>query len=104
MAQSQCCPLQNTVTGLPSFGVSMLSLPSLLASSSSPHSMLQLLSLPDQELQEQMARGHSYAFNMGNDNIISFQNFQEAAKLLMERNMPKVLHNTQTETGQMINH
>ena len=51
-----------------------------------------------------MARGHSYAFNMGNDNIISFQNFQEAAKLLMERNMPEVLHNTQTETGQMINH
>ena len=97
MAQSQCCPLQNTVTGLPSFGVSMLSLPSLLASSSSPHSMLQLLSLPDQELQEQMARGHSYAFNMGNNHVIPFQDFHEAVKALMERNMPDVLHNRQTK-------
>ena len=97
MAQSQCCPLQNTVTGLPSFGVSMLSLPSLLASSSSPHSMLQLLSLPDQELQEQMARGHSYAFNMGNNHVIPFQDFHEAVKVLMERNMPDVLHNRQKE-------
>ena len=59
--------------------------------------MLQLLGLSDQELQEQMAKGHSYAFNMGNNNIIPFQDFQEAAKVLMERNMPDVLHNTQTE-------
>ena len=59
--------------------------------------MLQLLGLSDQELQEQMAKGHSYAFNMGNNNIIPFKDFQEAAKVLMERNMPDVLHNTQTE-------
>ena len=59
--------------------------------------MLQLLGLTDQELQEQMAKGHSYAFNMGNNNIIPFQDFQEAAKVLMERNMPDILHNTQTE-------
>ena len=59
--------------------------------------MLQLLGLSDQELQEQMAKGHSYAFNMGNNNIIPFQDFQEAAKVLMERNMPEVLHNRQTE-------
>ena len=44
-----------------------------------------------------MAKGHSYAFNMGNNNIIHFQNFQEAGKVLMKRNMPKVLNNTQTE-------
>ena len=44
-----------------------------------------------------MAKGHSYAFNMGNNNIIPFKDFQEAAKVLMERNMPDVLHNTQTE-------
>ena len=43
-----------------------------------------------------MAKGHSYAFNMGNNNIIPFQDFQEAAKVLMERNMLEVLHNRQT--------
>ena len=42
--------------------------------------MLQLLGLSDQELLEQIAKGHSYAFNMGNNNIIPFQDFQEAAK------------------------
>merc|ERR1719270_3109174 len=88
------CPLRNTKTGLPSFRVSLLS-PS--SSSSSPHPMLQLLGLSDQELQEQMAKGHSYAFNMGNSYIIPFQDFEEAAKVLMERNMPDILHNTQTE-------
>ena len=34
---------------------------------------------------------------MGNNNNIRVQDFQEAAKVLMERNMPNVLHNTQTE-------
>ena len=57
--------------------------------------MLQLLGLSDQELQEQMAKGHSYAFNMGNNNIIPFMDFQEAAKVLMKRNMPEVLQNRQ---------
>ena len=33
---------------------------------------------------------------MGNNNIIPFQDFQEAAKILMERNMPDVLYNKQT--------
>merc|ERR1719370_847393 len=89
MANSHCCPLKN------SFEVSLLS--PVFSTSSSPHPMLQLLGLSDQELQEQMAKGHSYAFNMGNNNIISFQDFQEAAKVLMERNMPDILHNTQTE-------
>ena len=64
--------------------------------------MLQLLGLSDQELQEQMAESHSYAFNkrafnLGNSRIIPFQDFKEAAKALMERNMPDVLHNRQTE-------
>ena len=44
-----------------------------------------------------MAKGHSYAFNMGNNNIIPFQDFQEVAKAVMERNMTEVLHNRQTE-------
>ena len=59
--------------------------------------MLHLLGLSDQELQEQMAKGHSYAFNMGNNNIMPFQDYQEAAKVLMEQNMPEIIHNTQTE-------
>ena len=59
--------------------------------------MLQLLGLSDQQLQEQMAKGHSYAFNMGNNTIIPFQDFHEAAEILMERNMPEVLHKRQTE-------
>ena len=99
MAQHANCALPHErVSGKPNLRVSFLS------PSTTPRPLLDLLGVTDQELQEQMARGHSYAFNMGNDNIISFQNFQEAAKLLMERNMPEVLHNTQTETGQMINH
>ena len=43
-----------------------------------------------------MAKGHSYAFNMGNNRIIPFKDFQEAGKVLMERNMSEVLDNTQT--------
>ena len=44
-----------------------------------------------------MAKGHPYAFNMGSGNIIPYQNYQEAIKMLMERNMPEVLHNRQAE-------
>ena len=43
-----------------------------------------------------MAKGYPYAFNMGNGNIISYQNYQEAGKTLMERSFPDVLHNRQT--------
>ena len=43
-----------------------------------------------------MAKGHRYAFNMGSTNIIPFQNYQEAAKELMERNMWDVLYDRQT--------
>ena len=96
----RCCPLKSPTRRLPPFGISHLSpsSSSLTSSSSSPHPMLQLLGLSDQEMQEQMAKGHSYAFNMGNNNIIPFPDFQEAAKVLMERNMPDILHNSQTET------
>ena len=59
--------------------------------------MIQLLGLTDNELQKHITKGHSYVFNMGSNNIISFKDFQEAAKVLMERNMPDVLNNRQTE-------
>ena len=97
MAQPCCCLLQNPKTGLPSFGVSFLSPPSSASSPASQYPFLQLLGLTDKELQKHIAKGHSYAFNMGNNNNIPFQDFQEAAKVLMERNMPNILHNTQTE-------
>ena len=65
----------------------------------------------DQGLQEQMAKGHPYAFgknmvvakgqpqgfNMGRGRTISFQNYHKAVKALMGRNMPDVLHNKQTK-------
>ena len=96
-SQLSCsCLLKSRQTGLPAFGVSFLCPSSSSASSSaSPHPLLQLLGLSDQELQEQIAKGHSYAFNMGNNQIIPFQDFEEAIKALMERNMPEVLHNRQ---------
>ena len=55
--------------------------------------LLQLLGLSDQELQEQITKRYSYAFNMGNNNNIHFQDYKEAAEVLMERNMSDVLHN-----------
>ena len=44
-----------------------------------------------------MANGHPYGFNMGHGQIIHFNDYREAAKALMERNMPEVVHDTQTK-------
>ena len=44
-----------------------------------------------------MVKDHSYAFNMGNNNIIPFQDIQLVLKTLMERTMPEVLDNKQME-------
>ena len=94
-AKSRWCLLQNQ---LRCFGVSLISSSSSASlPSTSFHPLLQLLGLTDQELQEQMAKGHIYAFNMGNDNIIPFENFKVAGKELMKRNMPEVLDGSQTE-------
>ena len=96
-AQSRCCLLKGPKTG---FGVSRLrasSSSTSISSSSSLHPMLKLLGLCDARLQEQLIKDHPYAFNMGNNNIIPLSDFQEATKVLMERNMPDVLHNRQTE-------
>ena len=122
MASSRCCPLQNSfgvsILSPPSSPhrhymavwypilqlLSLLQIPFLFIFSMlfppaprTSHPLLQLLGLSDQELQEQMSDGHSYAFNMGNNNIIPFQDFMKAAKVLMERNMSEVLHNRQME-------
>ena len=44
-----------------------------------------------------MAKGHPYMFNMGSGKTISYQNYQEAVRFLMERNFPELLHNRQTK-------
>ena len=44
-----------------------------------------------------MVKDHPYAFNMGHNNIIRLQDIQLVLKTLMERTMPEVLHNKQTE-------
>ena len=84
------CPLpHNTTDGRPKLQVFGLS------PSTNPRPLLDLLAVTDQELQDQMAKGHPYAFNMGNN--ISYQNYEEAVKALMERNMPDLVLDKQTE-------
>ena len=68
-----------------------------LSPSPSPRTLPELLGIPDLELQEQMAKGHPYAFNMGHGKMIPFKDYNEAGEVLMERNMPEVLHNIQTK-------
>ena len=84
MARRPCCP----VAGI---GVDFLT------PSANPVSLPHLLGLTDQELQEQMAKGHGYGFNMGHGRIIPFKDYKEAAEALMERNFPEILHDKQSE-------
>ena len=42
-----------------------------------------------------MAKEHPYGFNMGHGRIIPFKDYKEAARALMERNMPEILHGRQ---------
>ena len=51
----------------------------------------------DEKLHEEIAKAHPYAFNMGGTRVIPIQDYKEAAEALMERNMPEVLHDRQTE-------
>ena len=44
-----------------------------------------------------MAKAHPYAFNMGGSRVIPLEDYKEAGSTLMERNMPEVLHDRQTE-------
>ena len=54
-----------------------------LTPSSSPLPLPSLLGLSDLQLQEQMAKGHSYGFNMGHGKIIPFKDYKKAAEALM---------------------
>ena len=90
--QGNRCPMPHDIANnRPKLGVS------LLVPSQTPRPLTELLGVNDQELLEQMARGHPYAFNLGSGKSISYQNYKEAAKALMERNLPEVLHNKQTK-------
>merc|ERR1712004_642097 len=85
MAQRLCCPFAG-------IGVDFLT------PSSNPPPLPRLLGFNDDlQLQEQMAKGHGYGFNMGHGKIIPFKDYKEAAEALMERNFPEILHNRQTE-------
>ena len=84
MAGKRCCPIAG-------IGVHFLT------PSSNPVPLPHLLGLTDQQLQEQMAKGHGYGFNMGHGKIIPFKDYKEAAEALMERNFPEILHDRQTK-------
>ena len=84
MAQQRCCPVDG-------IGVS------ILTPSSAPLPLPDLLGLTDVKLLEEMAKGHSYGFNMGHGKIIPFEDYTKAADALMERNFPDILHDRQTE-------
>merc|ERR1711978_529860 len=84
MAERPCCPLDGT-------GVHLLTRPS------TTQPVLDLLGLSDEQLRAAMAKDHPYGFIMGHNRSIPFSNYKEAAKALMERNLPQILEERQTE-------
>ena len=50
------------------------------------------MGLSEEQLVKQMEQWHPYAFNMGHGKTIPFKDYQEAAQVLMERNMTEVLY------------
>ena len=84
MASRRCCP----VNGI---GVHLLTPPK------NPRPLLDLLGLSDEQLREQMSKGHPYGFNMGHNRNFPFNKYEEAAEALMERNLPQILEDKQTE-------
>ena len=55
------------------------------------------MGLSEEQLLKQMEQWHPYAFNMGHGKTIPFKDYQEAAQVLMERNMTEVLNDSQTK-------
>ena len=82
MADRPCCPV---------VGIGL----NILTPTSTPRPLPDLLRLTNKQLQDQMAKGHTYEFNLGHGR--HFKDYKEAAAALMERNMPEVLHGTQTK-------
>ena len=72
--------------------------PSLLTPSPNPRPLPDLLPFKKgKKLHNEMAEAHPYAFDMGGSNVLPPQDYKEAGKVLMERNLPEVLHDRQTE-------
>ena len=84
-----CCFPHDPTSGAPLLGVSNLT------PHPNPRPMTELLPLRKGQLHEDIAQAHPYAFNMGGSRVIPLQDYKEAAEILMERNMPKVLHGHQ---------
>ena len=84
MAKKPCCP----VAGV---GVHLLTPPP------TPRPLLDLLGLTDKQLQDVMVNNHPNGFIMGHNRSIPFNNYKEAAKVLMERTLPQISEGRQTE-------
>jgi len=75
---------------------------SALTPSPNPRPLPELLPLKKGEkLHEHIAKAHPYAFNFGATKVIPLDDYKEAGECLMERNMPEVLHDVQTEVVYM---
>ena len=89
-AAPTCCFPHDPTSGAPLLGMS------LLIPHPNPRPLPELLPLKKgQKLHEDIAQAHPYAFNMGGSRVIPLQDYKEAAEILMERNIPEVVHNHQ---------
>ena len=89
---SACCFPHDPANGSSLLGVSALT-PCL-----NPRSLPELLPFrKGEKLEDGIVKAHPYAFNMGGTNVIPLRDYKEAAKVLIERNMPEVLRDRQTK-------
>ena len=72
-------------------------LPFSLPSSSTD--LLQLLGESNDSLRQLICSGHPYVFNLGGGKILPSSDCDRVADVLLERNLPRVYNNTQTETA-----
>ena len=74
---TNCCPVA---------GIGL----NFLTPTSPSRPLLDLLGLTDLQLQEYLAEGHPYGFILGHGRNTAFKDYKEAAKFLMERNIPDI--------------
>ena len=66
---------------------------------SSSTDLLQLLGETADSLRQLICSGHPYVFNLGGGNYLPSSDCDRVADVLLERNLPKVYGNSQTETA-----
>ena len=81
---TSCCPVA---------GIGL----NFLTPTSPSRPLLDLLGLTDLQLQEYLAEGHPYGFILGHGRNTAFKDYKEAAKFLMERNIPDIAQDRQTK-------